>query len=826
MDLIQTKLSKSEWESIEIALSTDESRVLKMINDGYADPNIKVNLHISLLSFLKIEYSQSIEYYLYEKYFEKEINAYSLSFQKAKMKLDDRWIEKDKKKKKDQIKLKKSDRIRLENTEKMIAMGEGEEIFEFKQLLLCSQLIKYYLEKKEKEYMFYFYTLTCIKDSFIQNVNKYIALFIASVLDRIQQAIPNIIEIIFQNAYHIMEKNPYLLKYADLALYPHQKELFGLFQQQQQKQQSEDSKMLIMYTSPTGSGKTLSPIGLSVQHRLIYICAARHVGLSLAKSAIHVNKKVAFAFGCESANDIRLHFSAAVEYTRNKKSGAIAKVDNANGTRVEIMICDIGSYLVAMYYMLSFNKESDLILFWDEPTISLDVNSHPLHAIINKNWTNNKISKIVLASATLPGNDDLRDMIDDFRDSFEGGTVHVISSFDCKKTISLLNSTGHCVLPHLLFSDPVIAQSCVRHCEKNKSLLRYMDLREVVRFSQYVENKKLIPEQFYVLSYFKTINEISIMNIKLYYLFLVSIIQSDAWEDLHRILKSTLKSIYMDLPLKKKTVSSDTGILLTSEHAHTLTDGPAIYLADNVEKIGKFLFEQSHIPNEILATILTKIEENDIIRRKMEELTRTLDDEIGEEDKKIAKEIYKPAIKTTMDNIDRLRFSIKSIAIDSVYIPNTSEHQHFWLQENQPNSFVSLMDESSIIEIMQMDLATHIKILLLMGIGIFEKETKKNTKYLELIKRLANQQKLYLIIASSDYIYGTNYQFCHGYIGKDLGTMTQEKIIQSFGRIGRGNIQQDYTIRLRDDRILEKLFLPDTELIEAKNMCRLFTALK
>ena len=32
---------------------------------------------------------------------------------------------------------------------------------------------------------------------------------------------------------------------------------------------------------------------------------------------------------------------------------------------------------------------------------------------------------------------------------------------------------------------------------------------------------------------------------------------------------------------------------------------------------------------------------------------------------------------------------------------------------------------------------------------------------MDIMKKLAEEQKLYLIIASSDYIYGTNYQFCH-----------------------------------------------------------------
>jgi hypothetical protein len=80
-----------------------------------------------------------------------------------------------------------------------------------------------------------------------------------------------------------------------------------------------------------------------------------------------------------------------------------------------------------------------------------------------------------------------------------------------------------------------------------------------------------------------------------------------------------------------------------------------------------------------------------------------------------------------------------------------------------------------------------------------------------------------MIIASSDYIYGTNYQFCHGIIGKDLSNMTQEKTIQSLGRIGGNNIQQDYSVRFRDDNLINNLFKKSLINIEANNMIRLLT---
>ena len=51
----------------------------------------------------------------------------------------------------------------------------------------------------------------------------------------------------------------------------------------------------------------LTPIGLSQKYRIIFVCAARHVGLALAKSAISANRKIALAFNCGDADDIRLH---------------------------------------------------------------------------------------------------------------------------------------------------------------------------------------------------------------------------------------------------------------------------------------------------------------------------------------------------------------------------------------------------------------------------------------------------------------------------------------------------------------------------------------
>jgi hypothetical protein len=107
-----------------------------------------------------------------------------------------------------------------------------------------------------------------------------------------------------------------------------------------------------------------------------------------------------------------------------------------------------------------------------------------------------------------------------------------------------------------------------------------------------------------------------------------------------------------------------------------------------------------------------------------------------------------------------------------------------------------------------------------MGIGVFT--THKDDTYTEIMKDLADKQLLYLIVASSDYIYGTNYQFTHGYLSKDLSNMTQEKTIQSLGRIGRNNVQKSYSIRFRNDDLIKKIMERDDNKPEVINMNRLF----
>lgn len=864
MDLSQTKLTKVEWTNTEIPVSDGEKSILKLIIDGYHNVNIRTNPNQSMFQIMKIDYTPENEAFLYKKYYETQIlEMIAKNSNKISFKIPDLVSKQPK----------KVDVLRIEHIDKTLELRTAE-IFEYVLIDICKKLLDISPNQEGVASVgdaFWYYTLIQIRKSTIINTNRYVLQFVDYLISYMKPQIG--VRSIIKQAYEFIEKNQYLLKYEDLTLFQHQKSLFSIMR--------DPSPKLVLYTAPTGTGKTLSPLGVSEQYRVIFICVARHVGLALAKSAISVGKRIAFAFGCETASDIRLHYFAASNYTVNKRSGAIAKVDNSIGDKVEIMICDVQSYLTAMHYMLAFNEESTIVTYWDEPTITMDYPEHELHQKIHENWRQNKISKMVLSCATLPTENEIQETLMDFRCKFEGAEIHTIESYDCKKSIAILNKEGRAMLPHTIpeFSDYNRLMESVQFCESNKTLLRYFDLSEIVRFIEAVHGSPSpLAARYHIDSYFSDISEITMNSLKLYYLEIFKHLDATRWPKLHAELTTTqkskfspplqpkdnrsvagepirkTKSVQVERPLKaptaavgiQKTQSTDVaaaaastttgGILLTTADAYTLTDGPTIFIAEDVEKIGKFYIQWSKIPPTVFDRMMEKIEKNNEVQKNLDLVQQKLEDKMGtnkpaaadenangakKDRKDNRREEMDPEIRRLCQQIEILRGQIQSVNLDQVYIPNSQTHQALWAGTKVPNAFSPNIDDTVVRDIMELSVDNSMKILLLLGIGMFV--NTPNPTYMEIMKRLAYEQKLYLIIASSDYIYGTNYAFCHGFIGKDLTNMTQQKIIQAMGRVGRNKIQQEYTVRFRDDSIMMRLFRQQEENLEAINMCRLFS---
>jgi hypothetical protein len=597
---------------------------------------------------------------------------------------------------------------------------------------------------------------------------------------------------------------------------------------------------MLLYQAPTGTGKTLTPIGLvKGGHKIIFVCAAKHVGLQLAKSCISLGVKIAVAFGCADPGSIRLHWFAAKETIRNRRTGGIFRVDNEVGDNVEIMISDIQSYLPAMNYMRAFNKLEDMILYWDEPTITLDYETHPYHELLSKNWQQNEIPNVVLSSATLPRQEELEEMISGFSAKFNTTNVDSVVSHDCSKTIPILDTDGYIILPHLVYEDYDKVKSSVNHLKKYKTLLRHFDVRAVTEFIVYVNKKVDIKSRYKIDEYFDSIEDITVMSIKEYYLKLLTAIKK-SYTEVFQYFKGKRQPLYQK-PIK-----------ITTNDAYTLTDGPTIYLANDIEKIGKFCLLTAKIPSVMLDAILEDMGFNEGVRIEMDKIQKDLEkasDAAAEEDRGKSKgsdsgktrEISKKSgsVKDNNQTAQRLlqkyegmRASLKRIRLGLKFIPNTVEHLKEWQHSEAITAFKCDIDDTIVEKIMLLDIDANWKVLLLMGIAVFVDvkrltndfgQVKKCMKdYVSIMKELAEKQKLYLIIASSDYIYGTNYQFCHGYIGKDLGDMSQEKMIQAIGRVGRSSTRQDYSIRLRSNDMIDTLLQVSNHKVEVMNMNLLF----
>ena len=785
MDLSQTKLTKSEWDFLELPVNKKEKAILQLLFNSRKDINVSFNNSNSLLKYMKIggDNMEPFHYYVYMTYFHVDISKINRSYDQVFN------VERQKK-----AKLKKIDEMRIKNMNKKI-LTLKKELYEF----IIIKNIKLFFENDNS--CEYYYTLTQLLKNNINKLNIYVLGYVNMILDKYKDKINY--DKLIKNAHSYIERNDTMLKYSDVKLYEHQKKILNTI--------NNENNFMILYQAPTGTGKTLTPLG--IKKRIIFVCAAKHIGLQLAKSCISTEIPIAIAFGCRDTSDIRLHYFAAKDIIRNRRTGGIFRVDNMVGDKVEVIISDVQSYLYAMRYMLAFNEASDLLWYWDEPTITLDYENHEFHNILQKNWKENEIPNIVLSSATLPDDKELYPMIMSYQRKFENGSKINVVSYECQKTIPILKSNAETMMPHFEFDNCKDLKRCVKYLNTNKTMLRHFDVNEISRFIIKMHKKKLVKEAYQMNNYFEDISEITIMSLKLYYLKLLS-----------KMKENDLQKIRKHLKVEKEHNSV---IKITTNDAHTLTDGPTIFITNDVKKIAKFYLKVTNIPEKELLDLMNIIINNDNIMKDIERTTIEEDQRLAKiDEKKLDKEVKentreKQYQENFIEKIRLLKSKLLEVQLKKRYIPNSPEHFKLWSKGSKNKGFASELDDEVVQKIMLLDIDREWKILLMMGIGVFT--THDNLKYVDIMKKMAEQQKLYLIIASSDYIYGTNYQFCHGYLSKDLKNMTQEKMIQAFGRVGRQDKQKNYSVRLRDDKLIEKILFKEEDKMEVKNMNKLFS---
>ena len=217
MDLKQRKLSKSEWESIEIPVSKAENEILQLITSGFSNVHLKINKTDSIFTFLKIEYNTQIEEFMYVKFFADKIKDMVRNNNITFIRFGPNPITKRNSTADDSltqqihyidvssiVRLKSGDQIRLSRLDSEIIKNEDTHIYEF---ILYSNLEKMLNLKKvnDKKWMYYYYTLSKLMKNNIDKLNNYLKEIINVFISNFETDIDLLY--ITQHSVEFIEKN-------------------------------------------------------------------------------------------------------------------------------------------------------------------------------------------------------------------------------------------------------------------------------------------------------------------------------------------------------------------------------------------------------------------------------------------------------------------------------------------------------------------------------------------------------------------------------------------------------------------------------------------
>ena len=194
---------RQEWETIEMPVSQDEVEILKLIIKGSNDVNVRYNKTDSIFTFLKIEYGEKMEDFIFNKYFREKINELIKKYKVDYLSLTVN----------SNPVLKKADLIRItKNTENTIDKCS---IYEYVLLEQIEKILKYQL-KNSKKMEYYYFTLYKLLKNTIPLINRHILEIANKIINKLEDVIS--IQKIIENSVECIEKNPNLLKYGDMTV--------------------------------------------------------------------------------------------------------------------------------------------------------------------------------------------------------------------------------------------------------------------------------------------------------------------------------------------------------------------------------------------------------------------------------------------------------------------------------------------------------------------------------------------------------------------------------------------------------------------------------
>ena len=196
---------------------------------------------------------------------------------------------------------------------------------------------------------------------------------------------------------------------------------------------------------------------------------------------------------------------------------------------------------------------------------------------------------------------------------FDESRIYNIVSHDCNKSIPLININNQIEMPHLKFADYTQLQECARHCDRYRTMLRYFDLNEIVQFIHYIDEHNYVSDERYKISTkYEDLTLLTMNNIKIHYLELLQKLTPQQWSSIYEHFQSIRKTKF------------DSNIHIATKDAHTLVDGPSIFLADDVEKISKFVLQSIKIPEVVISNMMEAMDHNDKVLEVLKKKERTI----------------------------------------------------------------------------------------------------------------------------------------------------------------------------------------------------------
>jgi hypothetical protein len=775
----QVKLTRDEWVGLEVPLPPDEIAILKMMTQGWQDPDVCTNPRRSILDATKLGSLSAPHEFVYSQFLAKRVAVVAKA-----LGIPPPEPVQEGKGRKNKTKLTSADEIRLGNID-LKSLAARNDIWDL-------ALLGFLEDMTSRPTPVRYYTLARALEARVDGTNTHLLEFATRALQQLRTRVS--VRDMVADIEPASELNPLLQTFANRVLYKHQRDLIAALKREGPK--------LVLYQAPTGTGKTLSPLAIE-EYKVIFVCASKHVGMQLARAAISIQKRIAVAFGCRDGGDIRLHYYAVSECTRRRRTGAIGKVDHTQGQKVDLIITDATSYLPAMHYMRTFNDINKLLVYWDEPTIAMDKPADELHDIIRRSWKENAVPNMVLSSATLPPPSHLPRFVDAMQSKFRipDDNIITISNYECARTVPVLLKSGHVAMPHNTAETMGELKMMVEQCSSRATLLRHIDLGVAARCL--LEASAICP----CLEQFERIEDVTPEAVKRAYL---------RW----------LVPVAEEIGIARVRALADEGrrytggVNLGAGDAASITYGPVLYLATDTEKVARYIIGNANPPASIIESLVEQVDLNAETMQQIERLEKDLADRrdggVGGDDSDDEFE-HGGGIA---QKLATMRQKLGELRLPDREVPNTAEHQRRYHHTVDEEAFQGSVPAHHLEKVLRLDVANWKKMLLMMGIGVFGESCPT---YRELMSRMASQRELFCVIAGSDYVYGTNYQFCHGYIGKDLSQIPVEKLYQALGRVGRGRQAGQYSWRLRDDSLAKRVFCPDTRLTEARRMDKLMS---